>query len=235
MNVYFLVEGEKTEMEVYPRWLSTLAPNLRRVASPDEADSDCYYLGSGFGYPSILTEFLPEAVETVNELRTYDFLVLVADTDDFSVEERREEIEGFLSKQGLVLWKAELVLILQHCCIETWFLGNRTFFPANPRDERLQRFIAHHNVSSDDPELMAQPEWFPGNRAEFHEMYLDAMFRERFGGRLHTPSYKKEAPRHVQDQSYLEQLKNRVSDESSHLKSFQNFLEFCARLRPEAA
>lgn len=28
MNIYFLVEGKRTEMKVYPKWLSILIPNL---------------------------------------------------------------------------------------------------------------------------------------------------------------------------------------------------------------
>ena len=31
MNLYIIVEGEQTEMKVYPEWLHLLAPQLERV------------------------------------------------------------------------------------------------------------------------------------------------------------------------------------------------------------
>ena len=31
MNAYIVVEGEQTEMTVYPAWLSIIAPNMKRV------------------------------------------------------------------------------------------------------------------------------------------------------------------------------------------------------------
>lgn len=31
MNAYIVVEGEKTEMSVYPAWLSIIAPKMHRI------------------------------------------------------------------------------------------------------------------------------------------------------------------------------------------------------------
>lgn len=31
MNIYFLVEGQNSEADVYPAWISHLIPELRRV------------------------------------------------------------------------------------------------------------------------------------------------------------------------------------------------------------
>lgn len=36
MNIYFLVEGKRTERKVYPAWLAYLLPELQRVQSYDE-------------------------------------------------------------------------------------------------------------------------------------------------------------------------------------------------------
>ncbi len=234
MNLYFMVEGAVTEMEVYPRWLEHLAPHLTRVERSQEADTDCYYIMSPGGYDSLLSD-LPGAIETVNASGKYDYLVLVTDTEDISSEERIEEILEFMAEEKLRLKKAQLVLITQCCCIETWFLGNRRFCKREPAGADLQKYFAFFDVWENDPELMEKPRWFRGSRAKFHEAYLNAVFHERLASRVHHNSYKKSEPRYVHEVFYLNQLRWRVEAENSHLKSFQTFLEFCGRLRPEAA
>jgi hypothetical protein len=234
MNLYFLVEGAVTEMEVYPRWIDHLLPHLKQVERADEATDDTYFIVSPGGYDSMLSE-LGEAFETVNTVGKYDFLILVTDTETLSSEERIEEIREFIADRKLRLKNAELVIITQQCCIETWFLGNRTFCKKEPSGTELKKYFAFFNAWEDDPEMMEKPKWFRGSRAKFHESYLKLVFQERLPSRVHYHSYDKSNPRYVQQRSFLNQLQRRVADEPSHLKSFQNFLEFCARLRPEAA
>ena len=53
MNIYFLVEGQSTEPDVYPAWLSFLVPELIRVDNFDEVDRNNYYLFSSCGIPYI--------------------------------------------------------------------------------------------------------------------------------------------------------------------------------------
>lgn len=36
MNIYFLVEGRRTERKVYPRWLSVLLPQLAEIRFPHD-------------------------------------------------------------------------------------------------------------------------------------------------------------------------------------------------------
>ena len=42
MNVYLLVEGAQTEKQVYPAWLSIIAPNLKRVERLEEFSNNNY-------------------------------------------------------------------------------------------------------------------------------------------------------------------------------------------------
>ena len=44
MNIYFLVEGNRTEKKIYPQWLTYLVPKLKRVKYHDEVTSNNYYL-----------------------------------------------------------------------------------------------------------------------------------------------------------------------------------------------
>lgn len=38
MNLYFLVEGKRTERKVYPAWLAYLLPELKQVKNYDEVE-----------------------------------------------------------------------------------------------------------------------------------------------------------------------------------------------------
>lgn len=62
MNLYFLVEGRRTEAKVYPKWLSHLLPHFSRVERFNEVDDKNYFLISGEGNPSILDVHLPNAI-----------------------------------------------------------------------------------------------------------------------------------------------------------------------------
>ena len=66
MNIYFLVEG-KTELKVYPQWLSHLTPNLSRIHFAQDVNTNNYFLISGIGYLRLLDVALVNSVEEVNE------------------------------------------------------------------------------------------------------------------------------------------------------------------------
>lgn len=38
MNAYIIVEGDKTELKVYPEWLSILAPQMQRIEDYTKVD-----------------------------------------------------------------------------------------------------------------------------------------------------------------------------------------------------
>lgn len=48
MNFYIVVEGDQTEMSVYPAWLSILAPTYTRIDNAWEVDENNYYVKAHF-------------------------------------------------------------------------------------------------------------------------------------------------------------------------------------------
>ena len=46
MNLYFLVEGRRTEKKVYPKWLSVLLPQINEVKFPHEITQNNFYIFS---------------------------------------------------------------------------------------------------------------------------------------------------------------------------------------------
>lgn len=226
MNVYFLVEGQRTEAHVYPSWLSTLLPTFRRVDSPRQASRNCYYLVSANGYPSVIQETLKNAIADVNDAGTYNYLVVCLDADDFTVDERLAEIRSVIAdtqrgdEQSWRLDRTELKFVIQNRTIESWFLGNRKIVSNSPQRLTLRKYVAHYDVRTLDPELMKLHPGFE-HHAEFHHDYLREVFQER------GITYRKRDPGHVKDVTYLNQLLARIEIPSQDLRSFKAFVDFC--------
>lgn len=223
MNVYFLVEGRRCERKLYPAWLSAIAPHLQKVKSPRDASSNCYYLISGEGYPSILDVRLPAAICDIEETGRFDLLVVVVDSDEETVEAREKAVIAAAERSATRLTRAKLKVVVQHRCIETWLLGNRRIFVRNPEGQELRSYVGHYDTRQLDPELMPKLAGFV-NHAQFHYQYLKAIFQER------KTSYTKSHPGDAATRVYLEQLIGRIKDHPNHLASFSGFLGLCDEL-----
>lgn len=223
MNIYFLVEGKRTEKKVYPKWLSHLLPELIEVNDPFEVKSNNYYLFNGNGFPSLLDNHLRNAVSDVNEIAKFDYLVICLDSDDETIEYRRNEVYDFIQNNNLSLDISKFIVIVQNKCIETWFLGNRKIYSKQPQSLQLRTFNRFFNVKINDPEIMTSLENF-GSSAQFHEAYLSEMLFEK------NIRYTKKNPNGVVEKHYLQELIKRQQD-TNHLLSFKYFLDFCAEVK----
>ncbi len=231
MNLYFLVEG-KSELVIYRQWLTYLLPNLTRVNDFDQITDNNYYIFTCEGYPSMIDQDLPNAIEDVNSFNSnnarYDYLLVCLDADELAIEERKEEV--YTSLQSIDLAGLKLVLIIQNRCLETWLLGNRNFVRMqleNQPDERRKPFLTYqqfYNVATSDPELMGVHDNF-NTHSQFHEAYLKAVFKAR--GLSYTKGTSGEAGKDF----YLKELIKRTQDEPNHLKSLQNLLNFCNMIK----
>ena len=223
MNVYFLVEGRRTEYKVYPQWLSVLVPALTRVDHPDLATQNHYYLFNGNGYPSILNH-LRNAVADINAHGNFQYLVMCIDADEDTVQERRNEVEAFMAAHHITLNEgATFALLVQNRCIETWFLGNKRIYRQQTDNPVLRQYMGFYNVRENDPELMGRPHAHE-THAQFHFSYLREMLAER---NMH---YTKKNPVGVTERTYLTQLIRRAST-SNHLRTFQDFVSLCAQIQ----
>lgn len=220
MNIYFLVEGRRTETKVYPKWLEYLLPNLIEVDDPFVICSNNYYIFSGKGFPALLDNHLVKAIEDVNQIGKFDFLVICVDSEESSIPDRKKYVSNFLRCNKLKLnGKTKFVIIVQNKCIESWFLGNRRVYSKHPQSSDLRKYNNFYNVQKNDPELMTAMEGF-NTSAQFHETYLKEMLLEK------NIKYSKRNPNEVIKHYYLEELINR-NNETNHLLSFKDFLDFC--------
>lgn len=211
MNLYFLLEGERTEKKVYESWIRIAFPGLRLIERIEDVTEDCFRLLSGGGFPQILDRISEAVAEIALAKGRFDHFFICLDADGLGAAARKQAAVAHL--QGLPL-TVPATVIVQDCCIESWFLGNRAFVPARPQDPELSGFRAFYDVRTEDPERMpAMPPADAAQPQQFHFRYLKACFRER------KLSYNKSRPVEVGERHYLDQLVKRV-DDTGHLASF---------------
>ena len=223
MNLYFLVEGKQSERKVYPAWLAHLLPELQRVESCDDVNEKNYYLISGEGYPSLIYDFIPRSIAEINSNGKYSYLVVCLDAEENTVAELTTEIYDFLTQQKLKLNKAELVLIFQNRCLESWLLGNRKIYSRNPQNKPLLDYTKYYDVSVNCPENMGRYQDF-NTHAQFHGAYLRALFEAK------NITYSKKRPGDVLKPFYLEQLLARIQVQPEQLTTFRHFIDFCNKI-----
>jgi len=224
MNFYIIVEGDKTEMSVYPAWISLLAPDYTRIENAWDVNENNYYIFSGGGIPSIYTH-VKNAVLDINSINSeresrYDYLLVCLDTEKESRDYILKQIDDELQSSGVVLRNAELLVFEHKVCMETWFLGNLAVFKDNPQNPDYLEYIKYYNVGSLNPEEMGN---IDENRfattAKFHLRYLKRMMEER------NMTYSKNNTLEVQQNAYLQQLIKRYKD-TGHIATFGSWYEF---------
>ncbi len=224
MNIYFLVEGRRTEKKVYPKWISILIPELTEINNAFLVDKNNFYIFSGNGYPSLLNNHLRNSIEEINAIKKFDYFVICLDADEVTVKERINEVKHFIKKEKInINSKTKIEIVVQNRCIETWFLANPKVYKRNPSNELLKEFNDFYNVSINDPELMGKFEGFE-THSVFHEVYLSEMLSER------NIQYSKKNPRGVIEPNYLKELIKRASN-TDHIQTFRKFIDFCEEVK----
>lgn len=223
MNLYFLVEGRQTEKKIYPKWLKYLIPQLKRVEYYHQVQKNNYYLISGKGYPRILSDGLDNAIDKIQEMNNYNYLVLCIDVDEETIESRMNYINDFIEQKKIDLGDTKIKIILQNRCIETWLLGNKKIFNSiQSLQPPLLDYVNYYDVSQNDPELMGNYDMI--NHATFHYQYLKAILK------VQGIEYTKKFPRGAYKEDYLKEIIKRV-EETNHLQTFQNFFDFCRMIK----
>lgn len=226
MKLYIVVEGNRTEVNVYPAWIGLLAPQLKRIDDAWDVTDNCYYLFSGGGIPHIFDHII-NSIEDINSIeketeQAYDYLVVCVDTEDSDRETIEKRITDEIRMHGVALNHTQLMIFEQRVCMETWFLGNRIVFKDNPQGKLYRDYIQYFDVCRNDPEKMGSNDQ-ELNESQFHLKYLKEMFKERH------MVYSKSNTKEVEKETYLNQLVNRYY-ETGHLMTFGRWLDFIRSL-----
>lgn len=213
MNLYFILEGDATEILIYPKWIKYILPNYSQIDFENQVDKNNFYIFSGGGIPSIYNHTV-NAIKNINDNPKFDRLIVCLDGEEIGVQERINEIETYIKKSGVILnQNCKINFVIQNVCIETWFLGNRKIVKKNPEGKLLKEFKNFHDVTENDPEDL---KLFKGyrNRAHFHYSYFREILKE------HNLVYKKSQPKVVLEKTYFDELENRIN-ETNHLQTFK--------------
>ncbi|MFY9243150.1 MAG: hypothetical protein WAO74_08990 [Polaribacter sp.] len=217
MNLYFILEGDKTEVLLYPKWINYVLPNYSEINFENQATQDCYYIFSGGGIPSIYNHTV-NAIKNINANPIYDKLIVCLDGEEIGVDARIDEIKNHIFDSGVKLNEnCEIHFVVQNICIETWFLGNKKIVKKVPVGLKLREFIEHYNIIEEDPELMKKMALYR-NKAHFHYSYFREILKE------HNLIYRKSKPTIVMEKSYFQQLEKRVN-ETEHLPTFKQLID----------
>lgn len=216
MNIYVVVEGERTEKLVYKKWIKVLNPRLKYVNDLSQVVRNNYVIYAGFGYPFYL-EVIAAAVEDVNSHGEIDRLVIAVDSDEMSYNDKYTEIESILKNKQCY---AKVAIVVQHFCLETWALGNKALIKRQPQSERLKEYLKFYNVVQDDPENLPAFYYESLNRAQFAVRYLKAAVNERY----RNLTYSKSNPKVLLNQKFFRRVRSRF-DDTGHIASFGAFLK----------
>jgi len=214
MNIYIATEGI-CEKKIYISWIPLLNYTLSNVEKLQEIKNNNFIIYSGDGYPQYF-EMIDCAIEDVNNLGNIDRLVICIDSEEMSYNEKYNEISEHIRSKKCI---AEIKIVIQFFCFETWALGNRKIVPHNPKTEIVKKYKGYFDVSDNDPELL--PGYPPENlnRAQFSEKYLRKLLNDK--GHL---SYNKSNPYYVKHPNFYKEVKKRHI-ETKHIMSFKFFLE----------
>lgn len=224
MNIYVVVEGERTEKLVYTSWIKFANAGLSPISRMDAVSQNHYFIENGGGYPYIF-QLIDGALETIvsyqpNGYQVFDRLVVVVDSEENTREEKHDEFNDYISdvcaRNG---WRVDYRIVVQHFCFEAWALGNVSLFRGNIRSARLAKYIRDFNVSTLDPELLPPRADEDKNRAQHAKQYLSLLFDEKFPRK----GYSETNPGPLCHESYFKRLRQRL-DETSHIQSFQAML-----------
>jgi hypothetical protein len=233
VNLYFLVEGDMTEKLVYRAWLRHALPALSEVSRAEDLRERNYFLVSGAGYPSYLARIRSSLLD-IRDNPAVDHFFICIDSEEMTFEgklaEVRAEVDASEKETGVSASKRgfRTHVIVQHCCMETWFLGNGKMMPAVPEADPLKQYAVFYDVRVQDPEGMGCHAGF-STRARFHLAYLKEMVRAR-GGHLR---YTKAKPGPVTERQYYDALLARA--EREHIASFAVFARLLRELADESS
>ena len=212
MNYYIVCEGEKTELEVYKQWIPFLNCDLSLIDSYLDFNQNNFYMISGCGYPNYLNT-IKNSIEDIQNNNLDVKLIIIVDAEDFTTEEKFEEINSFLSTNHSTF--NNYAIVVQTPSIEGWCLGNKRFISESPQSSKLMDLINHYNVRNLDPELITP--YIGNNKAQTSTKYLKEAAKEK------NVRYTKNNPLIISEATYLENLIKR-NQNTQHINNINMLL-----------
>ena len=229
MNIYLVVEGDRTETLVYKEWITFANKSLKVVTGIPDVSTDTVYLVSGGGWPNYLNR-IKMAVEDINGvfdsdgIQLFNRLVIAIDAEEVSLEDKRVEVEGCVAELLCGSQRNfEVEIVIHNFCIETWFLGRCNLFKRDPAGT-VKEHRKNYDVSILNPELLTIPDKYSHlTRSQYAKKYLKAAINDRF----HHQTYESSYPGPVVYKEYFDNVFARYNS-TRDIRSFGAFIKaFC--------
>lgn len=227
MNLYFLLEDEKSFLKTLPLWFEYMDFKYCRVADIKEVRENNYVLQSGQGVTQLVTRVLFDTIDTILlNPGKIDMLVVILDAEELEADARKQQVNEQINRRyerGKIDFDIEVFVCNR--CFETWLLGCCGLYPTNYPDPQsdFYKYYIHYNVEKDDPEKMKTPEGDKGTTAKYHFHYLHELLRYR------NIRYSKNNPKNVATERYFKGIVERI-EKTEHLNSFKTFYHFICSL-----
>ena len=246
MNFYFLLEDEKSFLKTLPHWLESMNFPCKRVVDLAAITENTYVVQSGYGVTQLITNVLYETLDSIiSSNKIINYLVIIADAEEYSVEHRFEEIKLKIKEyRDYDKINFKIKIIICNCCFETWLLGNADLFPKCGIDKssKLYKHSQYYNPSVSDPEFMGIANYKVLNslgykcntKAQYHLCYLQDMcsYNDERKGNKGKLKYSKSNPKLAYENGFLSKIENRIVS-TDHLESFKYFYNFINKLIEE--
>lgn len=213
MNIYVVTEGK--ESVVYRHWIPLINPNLKLIDDLGDLNQDCVYIVSAEGYPGYFN-IIDDAIEDINRIQRFSRLVIAVDSEEMTRTDKHAEINERVATQQCA---AQIRIVIQHFCFETWALGNRKLIQRHPSTGKLLEYKRLFDVSVNDPELLPAKPDEGLNRSQFAGKYLQMAINTRH----RNMTYTKGNPQALLHDKYFPEVQNRYNN-TGHINSFGDFL-----------
>lgn len=221
MNFYMLVEGNKTEIEFYPKLFQYYKPEYSEVKYLSDIKQNNYYMFPGGGMPDIKNRIKPALLDILKfnnqDLFHINYLVIVIDGDRFDkLSSAKQSINDVLKKQQDLIAGIKPLLIIQNKCIESWFLANKNLFPTS-YDNEFAKLVSIYDIRTSDPEYLPKIDNMSyGKSAKY---YLRKMLKQ--SGRYYSESYLDD----VLQKNCIQTIEKQCR-EIGYIQSFKSVLDF---------
>lgn len=223
MNLYFLLEDEKSLLKTLPKWLKYMNFHYSRVADIQEVKENNYVLQSGQGVTQLVTRALFDTIDTILlNPGKIGMLVIVLDAEELEADVRKQKVNEQIHKHygdGKIDFDIEILVCNR--CFETWLLGCCGLYPSECPDLKsdFYKYYINYNVEEYDPEKMRPPEEEKDTIAKYHFHYLHELLRYR------KIRYSKKNPQNVATEAFFKGIVERI-ERTEHLDSFRTFYDF---------
>lgn len=217
MNIYIVIEGEIAASKIYQSWIPFVNPHLNYANHISGVIHNNFAILMGGGQPGILKR-IDNAIKDVNNHNNIDRLIIALDSENCTFDQRHAWVNNHVLGKTCT---AEIYIVVQHFCLETWALGNVTIISANPQDSKLRDYKNFYDVRTKDPELLPPYSKEDINRAQLAEKYLRRALIDISNNQI---TYTKSNSNALLDFNYFNQLKQRLK-QTNHIPSFKGFLD----------